>query len=148
MKFIDLLKKYNWEDIKPILLALYPDQKKNIDGYVVTLKELLVLKPVKTKMRIIIEDGFDEDKERYYNVSAKDGTIEETAWAIDFMDWAECLGMEIDSETLSVYSPLDIVAHCLWEMTWHGFTQKEIKKKGNELFEAVKIAKKEIEGKK
>jgi len=144
MKFKDLLKKYDWKDIRPVILTLYPDQKKNINGYKIALEELLVLKSAKTKMRIIIKEEFDVDEqERYYDVSAKDDR--ETFWAMDFMDWKKCLDMEIDPETLSKHSSLDIIAHCLWEITWHGFTQEEVKKKANELAKAAKIAKKDIE---
>ena len=139
VKFKDLLKKYDWKDIRTVILALYPDQEKSIDGYELVLKELLILKPTKTKMCIVIEDEFDEDEQkRYHDVSAKDET--KNKWAFDFIDWAECLNMEIDSKTFSKYSPIDIVVHCLWEMTWYGFTRKEVNKKADKLAKAVRIA--------
>jgi hypothetical protein len=34
--------------------------------------------------------------------------------------------MPIDSETLEEFAPPAIVAHCLWDMTFHGFTQEKI----------------------
>lgn len=143
MKFKDLLKKYYWEDIQATILILYPDQKKNIDGYKLALKELLILKPAKTKMSIVIEDEFDEDEQEHYcSVSAKDDR--KRNWAFDFIDWSECLSMDIDSKILSKYSLLDIIAHCLWEMTWHGFSRKEVNKKGNELVRAARIAQKDL----
>ena len=145
MKFKELICKYNWNDVQSTFMKLYPDQGKNIEGYKQVFKELHAIKPVETKIRIVIEDIFDEyDKEYYTHVSGKDGTLnkesdpehfkddeignQEVSYAIEFIDWAEWLAMDIDHESLSKYSELEIIGHCLWEMTFCGFTQKDIKK--------------------
>lgn len=41
--------------------------------------------------------------------------------------------MELDRATLEAYSGPDIIAHCLWEMTFFGFDQETIKEQGEEL---------------
>lgn len=145
MKFKELIDKYNWEDIRSTFIQLYPDQEENIEGHKQVFEELHTLKPVGTKMRIVIEDIFDEyDKKYYTHVSGKDGTLnkesdpehfkddeignQEVSYAIEYTDWAEWLGLEIDQESLSKYSEPDIIGHCLWEMTFYGFTQENIKK--------------------
>jgi len=57
-------------------MQLYPDQEKNIEGYKQVFEELYAIKSVETKMRIVIEDVFDEyDKEYYTYVSGKDGSL-------------------------------------------------------------------------
>jgi len=144
MKFKDLVDKYNWAHVCSTFLQLYPDQEKNIEGYKQVFKKLRALKPVETKMRIFVEDIFDEyDKKYYTHVSGKDGTLnkesnpelfkddevgnQEVSYGLDFTDWAEWLAMDIDQESLSKYSELDIIGHCLWEMTSYGFTQEDIK---------------------
>lgn len=100
---------------------------------------------IETKMHIVIQDVFDEyDKEYYTHVSGKDGILnkesdpehfkddeignQEVSYGIDFTDWAEWLGMEIDQESFSKYSELDIIGHCLWEVTFYGFIQDDIRK--------------------
>lgn len=76
MKFKDLIDKYKWDDVYSTFIQLYPDQEKNIEGYKRVFEELRTLKPVETKMCIVIEDVFDEyDKEYYAHVSGKDGTL-------------------------------------------------------------------------
>jgi len=45
---------------------------------------------------------------------------EEASFGIEFTDWAEWLGMEIDPQTADRYPELAIIGHCLWEMTFVG----------------------------
>ena len=145
MKFKDLIDKYNWDDVYSTFMQLYPDQEKNIEGYKQVFEELHTMKSVETKMRIVIEDIFDEyDKEYYTHISGKDGTLnkesdpehfkddeignQEVSYAIEFTDWVEWIAMDIDPESLVKYSELDIIAHCFWEMTFCGLTQEDIRK--------------------
>jgi len=119
-------------------------QKKNIEGFRQVFEQLQTIKPVETTTRIFIEDVFDEYENEYYtSVSGKDGTLnkesnpeifkddeignQEVSYGIEFIDWAEWLDMDIDPESLSKYSELDIIVHCLWEMTFYGYTQEDIK---------------------
>lgn len=44
--------------------------------------------------------------------------------------------MEIDPETLKTLSPLDIICHCLWEMTFIGYEQDEIQTQWQEILQA------------
>ena len=159
MKFKDLIDKYKWDDVYSTFIQLYSDQEKNIEGYKQAFEELLTLEPVETKMHIVIEDVFDEyDKEYYAHVSGKDGALnkesdpehfkddevgnQEVSYAIEFTDWTEWLAMEIEQESLSKYSELDIIGHCLWEMTFYGFTQQKIKKQLAQLEKEAEEAKK------
>ncbi|MBC8526518.1 MAG: hypothetical protein H8D22_06605 [Candidatus Cloacimonetes bacterium] len=159
MKFKELIDKYNWDEVHSAFLQLYPDQEKNIEGYKQVFSELQAIKPVETKMRIAIEDAFDEsDKECYTHVSGKDGTLnkesnpehfkddklgnQEVSYGIEFTDWAKWLAMEIDHESLARYSELDIIGHCLWEMTFYGFTQEKIRKQLAQLEKEAEEAKK------
>ena len=145
MKFKNLIYKYNWNDVQSTFMQLYPDQEKSIEGYKEVFEELRYIKPVETKMRIVIEDVYDEyDKNNYTHVSGKDGTLnkesnpehfkdddignQEVSYAIEFTDRAEWLAMDIDHESLSRYSELEIIGHCLWEMTFCGFTREDIKR--------------------
>lgn len=115
------------------------------------LKNYALLKPVKTKIRLVIEDIFDEYEQKYFtHVSGKNGTLnkdgdpkhfkddemgnQEVSYAIEFTDWGEWLEMEIARESLAKYSELDIIGHCLWEMTFYGFTRENIKKEIELLF--------------
>jgi hypothetical protein len=52
----------------------------------------------------------------------------EVAYGLGFVLWATWLGMAIDSDTLARCSREEIVAHCLWEMTWYGYDEDKIRK--------------------
>ena len=144
MKFAELIYKYKWDEIWPALMHLYPNDKKNIAGFKMVFEQLQTLTPAETNMRIFIEDAFDEYENAYYtSVSGKDGTLNkesnpevfkddeignrEVSYGIEFTNWAEWLGMDIDPKSLTDYSELAIIVHCIWEMTFYGYTQEAIK---------------------
>ncbi|WP_394992430.1 DUF6557 family protein [Emticicia sp.] len=56
-----------------------------------------------------------------------------TRFAIYFDPWAEWLGMSISTETLEKFSELEIISHCLFEMTFEGFDEVRIKESGDYL---------------
>jgi len=60
---------------------------------------------------------------------------QEVSYGIEFMDWKKWLGMDIDPGSISNYSETDIIAHCLWEMIFYGYTQEAIKKQSAQLKE-------------
>lgn len=158
MKFEELLSKHSWDDIQTALVRLYPDQAESLEGYRQVFETLQTTEPVETKMRISIENVLDEYTGEYYaDVSGKDGTLKkegnpeifkddevgnrEVTYGIEFTDWAEWLGMEIDPETLSSYSEVDIIGHCLWEMTFFGYSQQDIKAKIDEMAQSERSGK-------
>ena len=145
MKLNRLVATQSWEEVWAALLRLYPDQEKGIEGYRYVFETLNTLTPAETIMRICIEAVVDEDTgDTYHDVSGKDGTLhkeqidvpeqfrqgdrgeQEVSWASNSGDWAEWLGMEIDPDTLTRYAEPDIIAHCLWEMTFFGYTPEDI----------------------
>jgi hypothetical protein len=70
-------------------------------------------------------------EEEIWGVSgiAEDGE----GFGLMFWPWSEWLGSEIDEETLAMLKPHEIVAHCLMEMTFSGFTEEDIKEHLDEL---------------
>jgi len=145
MKFVELMYKYKWDEICSVLISLYPNDQKNISGFKMVFEQLQTLMPAETNMRIILKEVFDEfENERYTCVSGVDGTLkkeenpeifkddkignQEVSYGIEFTNWEEWLGMDIDPESTSNYHETDIIAHCLREMSFYGYTQKAIKK--------------------
>ncbi len=58
-------------------------------------------------------------------------------WALDFTPWAEWLALPIEADTEGRLSSAEIVAHCLWEMTWHGYEEEHVQEKIEEIEERV-----------
>lgn len=132
--FRDVLMETEWENVQERFVVLYPDEAKSIDGYrnvYHTLKELNA-KSNEDDTTIVINFVPDEEKP-YYGVSGK-VLGKELLYGLEFCDWTEWLGYYMGETD---FSNEDFVAHCLWEMTWWGFTQEDIKKQEDLLNEAT-----------
>ncbi len=129
MKFYELFKRYTDEDIIKQVIKLYPDQKKSKKGYQSALKELRKLKPKRTEFSIRVTKVRD-GKDRYEHV---DGYRHGEGYGIEFTSWPEWLGMYIDMQSLYRIGHLDFLCHSLWEMTWSGFSNKEVQGEWKEL---------------
>ena len=158
MKLAELVCNCDWANIRSAILRLYPDDRKNMAGFESIFGRLQTLTPVITEMRIVLEEVFDDgENERYTHVCGKDGTLkkeenpegfkddeignQEMSYGIEFVEWEEWIGMDIDQESLSKYSAADILVHCLWEMTFYGYTQEAIQKQAKQLKEDAENAK-------
>ena len=106
-------------------------------------------------MRIAIErrpiPGYDEDP--VPEVMGRNGTLnrelcdfkhlgmratpeygaEETVWSLSLQSWRSWLGMTFEPATLTEYSPAQVVAYCLSDMTFHGFSEAENREVSEEL---------------
>lgn len=135
------------EEIINRLFELYPDQVKNKEGYQITLMLLRKKKPRYTDFSIEVstqEDWFD--KEKYTDVvGKKDG--DDTRWALDSSTFSEWLGFTISPKSFEEFSELDVLCHCLWEMTWHGYTDEEIGKHRKYLNDTVKKIERDLDKK-
>ena len=132
MTFKNLLQKHSWLSIAHILLELYPDEEKNISGYQDVFENLLMMQPKDFDVAIVLTHCKDDfDGEEYVDVAGKNKhpKTEEEAYsqAIEFTPWKEWLGMEIQPKSLDQFSELEIIAHCLYEMTFVSFEEQEIK---------------------
>jgi len=148
MTFANLIAHLAWPDVLAALLRLYPDEKKSLEGYRVVLAHLKQLDPEMSKMRIIVEERFQPeiDEAPHIDVTGRDGTLNreledfkhfqdevdeeyasaEADFSLSFLPWAKWLGMQINPATLEEFSQPDIAAHCLWEMTFHGFEESDV----------------------
>jgi len=136
MKFKDLIDSNNWLSVKLILTELYPDQEKMLNEYENVFQLLKLLQPVDSDMSIVLterEDDFDDENEpsTYIDVSGIKKQKEENSiadsYALEFVEWKKWLGMDFVSETTDNFTELEIIAHCLYEMTFISFDENEIK---------------------
>lgn len=147
MTFGELVAKIGWPEVKAALLWLFPDEEKYLSDYRRVFHELRRIKPRPDPMRIAIErrlnPGFDE--EQATEVVGRNGTLnrelddfkylgqhatreygaQETVWSLSFQSWSSWLGMTIEPATLTEYAPAQVIAHCLSDMTFHGFSELE-----------------------
>ena len=129
MTFKDLVQNNSWSNIQNVFLEVYPEAEDNMEGYKIVFEKLQTMKPEKIDMSIIIKAEIDED-EKYFDVSGlyKNPKTQEEKYTqgIEFTPWRQWLGMEISLENLNNFSETEIIVHCLYEMTFAGFSETEI----------------------
>jgi len=142
VKFLDLIKNNNWLSVKMTLLNLYPNEEKSISGYEDVYEKLFYLSPVLNDLTIQVKNEIDDfDQAEYVDVSGyyKNPKTEEEKFsqAIEFTAWNKWLGMDMDKSSLLNFSELEIIAHCLYEMTFIGFEEEDIQEEFNNLEDSV-----------
>jgi hypothetical protein len=155
MKLRELIDKNEWINVEKSLLEAYPDDDVSPKAYEDVYKILSSMPPGETDMRICIEESFNEASD--VSVFGKDGTLNrdikgfkylsksedteyansEACYGIDLVPWEIWIGMDIDPPALEKYSETEIIAHCLWEMTFASFDPDEIREEAEELRESV-----------
>ena len=120
-----MLEKRFWE-----LYGDYCDSEKSIKDFekvFLNLKSLKAQEPDIDNMLLIIKLIEEENEEipDWHDVS---GFVEKENMLYSLGDtrWEEWLGMKIYPDTMKNYDPIDIIIHCLWEMTFYGYTQEII----------------------
>ena len=146
--FKDIVRSCALKKVKDALLKLYPDQKKLIKGYKYVFKTLKLMRPRYGKEGMVIDiRRVGRGKNAYFSVSGvctQEGIKQ--SYAIEYTPWSEWLGCEVDRKVLKKMPKEEIVAHCLWEMTFMGFTQNRIRRKLYVLKKRVKRVKDVKEG--
>jgi len=125
MKFVELLAEHTDEEIVDMLVAECPEEESSVQGYFDALAEIRTLDAKESDLTIIaywtVAD-FDDTFE-YVHVAGKKED-EDIGYAIEFTDWREWLGMEVGAH--DKIEDISFLAHCLWEMTFTGYTNKEV----------------------
>ena len=132
MKFKELLDKYEDNDIIDEIVIVYPAEVEVMDGYRSALDELRNTEVIEDKFTIFIdkvkedEDGFRLDVSGLYEG-------DDEVYSLSLTDWGKWLSMNVDQEAIETYGELNVLARCMWELCWHGFTNQEHAKVVEEL---------------
>lgn len=112
--------------------------KKILNKYKKLYLYLKSVKEIKNSNFIIKIDHIIDDDEfecsDYYNVY---GYYFGEHYALEYNEFESWLGMKISNELLDKYSYEFIVVHCLWEMTFCGFSNDDIHNRIKEIEERI-----------
>lgn len=129
MKLIDALKKVDFDEIEYQLGRFCPSL--GVHGFKVAFDELCGLQPRDFPgFKIEVTNELDEELRPYVHVCGIDDSDEHVA--ISLTPWEMWLGAELTKKTLELTWP-EIVAHCLYEMTFWGYDQETIRAEVAEL---------------
>lgn len=131
MTFNQLIQNATWQSISSKFLEIYPDAEEDLAGYKSVFEKLTIMTPEECDISIVITHEKDKLQE-YFDVSGlhNNPKNEEESYSqgIELMPWRQWLGMQIGENILSEYSEKEIVVHCLYEMTFVGFSEDKIQK--------------------
>lgn len=143
---ICLINKFKLKDIEKRIIELYPSEESAVrEGIYANIINSLVRKDVvDSSLSILVEKIITKEGDCYVLVSglSKDDVSNRQKYGIEFGDWDEWLGMDIAAATLKQYLELDIVVHCLNEMTFISYDENEVNNVMDDLNECVNDIKK------
>lgn len=155
MTLAELIAQTTWPEVRAALQWNYDDAKESIGGYRKVFTELKRLTPASSDMRLIVRKSTQTviGEPAQLEVVGHNGTLNselrdfqylkanvdeeyahaEVDYSLSFQPWEEWLASEIDEVTQSSFTGPEIVAHCIWDMTFHGFEQVAIQEELAEL---------------
>lgn len=135
----DLLKVVDFDDVFYKLCYLFSSEKDSKEGYKNVFNKLILMTPQKHKLSdlFICVDKIKYNDEVYLDVSGKN-LITEKYYGIEFCPWIKWISMFITQETLNNLTKEEIIAACLYEMTFFGFTEDRIADKKLEFEKIIK----------
>lgn len=155
----DMVKITEWKDVQRAMKYWYPNTKKGTMQRYEEIFNWLRTIPRRTPKDKADFLEFSLDDELFWAVAtaeknkieiAKDDYrqfyhINSTKYSLSFRSWASVANLEILPEHRRNIPRAEMIAHFLWEITFYGFTEKEMNKVGKELLKTVKEAKKDIQ---
>lgn len=143
MTLKQLIQNTSWPEISSLFLEIYPDAEENIKGYEKVFEKLRLIEPEQIDMSIVITTENDVyDGEEYievcglYNNPKNDE--EHYSQGIEITPWRQWLGMDISKESLASFTPQEVIVHCIYEMTFVGFSEEDIQKKMDSIEQSKK----------
>lgn len=141
MKLKEIISHVDWNEVAIAIVSERPFQRPVLEGFKKVFESLLLMEPAESEYQIRIDrtpDVLDPEDTYPEVVGIKEGVDER--WALSFCPWAEWLGMEVCQATLEAFSASQIVANCLHEMAFFGFTEEKIRQQMEELDASIKDA--------
>ncbi len=144
MKLKEIIATSDWEIIRKIFLRNYPSQKKSILGYEFVYKKLRAKSPTISSMVLYCNksEPILKGDDQFHDIYGIDGTKREDGelekFSLSLTPWSQWLGSSLSENILNNYTKEEIISHCLFDMTFHGFSEADIKKAKKELDIIVK----------
>jgi len=140
MNTIDITKLVEWKDVKKSLMYHYNYgcRNRNLIGYEKvfnTVKKYRKSKPEYQNEVIVINAINEKETNGWYSIYTN-------KYSLSFRSWKKVANIPISKKTLEYCIYEDIIAYFLWEITFNGFTEKEMEKHEKEIFGKIKDIKK------
>ena len=146
VRLYDIIMSVEFDNVFPYIYKWYHDQERSRNGYEIVFNKLRSMAPKRHQLNdlYINIEKFEEDGREVSNVTGIDIIKNDGChYAIEFVPWVDWVSMFITQETLNTMSYEEIVAGCLYEMTFFGFNEDEIKEEENKMVKSIEEFKRE-----
>lgn len=149
----DLAKHLDWKDVKRAIKYHYPNDRNDYEpvfkflqtvtkyrGKKLEKNDELILRAFYYKSAELLKHKPTAKyivEESYYDIATK-------KYSLSFRPWRVVASIPIDRKTLEAYTPVDIIAHLIWEITFYG-NEEEMTATAKELDKTVEKIKKNPE---
>jgi len=145
MKLHELLETLSNDSILSSIISEYPAQKESSDNYVNVLNELRSQQPLyNTTVIHIWKEKKGSDVYGTNGTKRENDPEKEESQILEFTPWEQWLGMEIDDKALQEHTKEQVMAHCLYEMTFISFSKHEIAKQREQMYDIVEKLRKDM----
>ena len=140
-QFSEILKKTIFTDVFKTLCFWYKNQERNKEGYLEVYNKLLLMTPWEhdpDDLIIVIEKRLWDGKDEYLSTLGIDPRDKDgIKYGLELIPWNEVVSLFISENTMASLKPEEIVAAVLFEITFYGFTEEDIKEFKNRLEEDI-----------
>lgn len=137
----DLVGRVRWPAVEAALVEAYPEEAERVHRYSAVYERLVSLEPVACDLVLRIEPRKD-DHEEWLEVYGEDGSLREDGelerFALELMPWSKWLGVAVPEELRREVGDAEVLAHCLYEMTFAGFDEETVQAEVEELSRRVR----------
>jgi len=138
MTFKEIIETCTFEEVLPTLLQMSSEHEDAMVDYRMVFDDLRLRKAEPSDIKISLGGNG-----HFIGVSCISPKI--SSYCAFCYPWNESLGMEVCQEENIHLSNAEIVAHCLWQMTYYGFSEKEIHETFDEMLTSRRKDKSEEE---
>lgn len=146
VRFATIVASVDFDKVFDIIATQYPDQADGREKYNEVFNRIHSMTPLKHNLTDIIIniEKVTEDDKTWYDVHGKVHN-KPYRYSIEFDPWINWISYFVSQTTLDSLTYEEIVAHCLWEMTYYGFDEKTIQDTKKDLIESVEECKRKID---
>lgn len=119
--FYSILQETEWKEVyKSLSLRFKDDRASHYEEIYTRLKDMN--SRLNYQSTISIRFNYYENQVKVYGVKEN----QKEKYSLSLSSWSEWLNYYVGKDVLNSYTPNEIVAHCLWEMTFHGDSEEKV----------------------
>jgi len=146
MSLQDIIHNHHWLSIFQVLLEIDSELEECKYEYKNIINEVKQLEAEESTIILMIdrhwEDGQPTIHAHAYGFDTSIPKTKPTQYvALEWTAWSQWLGFKIDQDAIEEWTEIEIICHCLIEMTRDGITQNEIQNTINSMVSTVNTIK-------